>query len=119
MTRIQEMYLKIPAFKCKEGCYECCDNMIQFAKEERARMPKADWNESLCPYLCDTDKGKCCGIYENRGFICRIYGSSELFPCPHGFAPEKPLSEEETRKLFAEYVKIKDEQEKLSASENQ
>jgi len=104
---IKDFYDKIPSFKCIEGCTECCDNMIQFAPEELKRLPKHEWKERQCPFL--TEKG--CSVYENRGFICRIYGSSELLPCPHGCKPEKPLTEEETRKMFAEFVRIKKEQE--------
>ena len=107
LTEIQKLYEKIPSFTCKEDCMECCDNQIQFAPEELARMPKVDWPDSWCPHL----KNNRCSIYECRGFICRIYGSSELFPCPHGYGPEKPLTEAETRALFKEYVRIKTEQE--------
>lgn len=107
LTEIQKLYEKIPSFTCKEDCMECCDNQIQFAPEELERMPKVDWPDSWCPHL----KNNRCSIYQCRGFICRIYGSSELFPCPHGYGPEKPLTAEETRALFREYVRIKTEQE--------
>ena len=114
---IKELYDKIPSFHCIEGCVECCDNMIQFAPEEIKRLPEIHWVERQCPFLCE----KGCSVYENRGFICRIYGSSELLPCPHGCKPEKPLTETETRAMFAEFVRLKtkqEEEEKNSSGSN-
>lgn len=113
LTEIQKLYKQIPSFECIEGCVECCDNQIQFSPEEKARLPEAEWPGSWCPYL---KEGRC-SVYKYRGFICRIYGSSELFPCPHGCGPEKPLTVEETRRLFKEYVRIKDAQEETGGDE--
>lgn len=110
MTDIQKLYERIPTFLCNEGCTDCCDNQVQFAEEELMRIPKVEWNDSLCPYLRDNK----CSVYACRGFICRIYGASELFPCPHGCGPETLLPESETLALFREYVRIKTEQERLS-----
>ena len=35
----------------------------------------------VCPYL--TDKGRC-SIYDLRPLICRMFGTVEGMPCPHG-----------------------------------
>jgi hypothetical protein len=113
-TPIQELYDKIPSFTCREGCYDCCDNQIQFAPEEEARVGGFNYTERLCPHV---KEGRC-SVHQNRAFICRIYGSSEIMPCPHGYGPEKPLTAEETRALFREYVRIKTEQEKSLETEN-
>lgn len=105
-TPIQKLYDKIPSFQCKEGCYECCDNQIQFAPEEEERAGGFCYTERLCPHVKD---GRC-SVHENRAFICRIYGSSVLMPCPYGCGPENPLSEEETRALLHEYLVLREEQ---------
>lgn len=108
ITKIQELYEKIPSFECIKGCYECCDNQIQYAKEEEIRAGGFDYKGSrLCPHI----KDGCCSVYENRAFICRIYGASEMMPCPHGCRPERLLTEEETKALFKEYLRLRKEQE--------
>ncbi len=106
-TPIQELYDKIPSFFCREGCYDCCDNHIQFAPEEEARVGGFNYTERLCPHVKD---GRC-SVHQNRAFICRIYGSSEIMPCPHGYGPEKPLTKEETYALLREYLRLMREQE--------
>lgn len=106
-TAIQKLYDKIPSFRCKEGCVACCDNHIQFAPEEEKRAGGFEYTERMCPHIKDGG----CSVYENRAFICRIYGASEIMPCPYGCKPENPLTEEETRALLREYLALKKEQE--------
>lgn len=106
-TPIQKLYDKIPSFKCKDGCFDCCDNQIQFAPEEEKRAGGFCYTERLCPHIKDNR----CSVYLDRAFICRIYGASEIMPCPHGYKPNNPLNEEETYSLLREYLKLKKEQE--------
>ena len=106
-TEIQKLYDKIPSFSCKKGCVDCCDNYIQFAPEEEERAGGFPYTERMCPHIKDGG----CSVYPDRAFICRIYGASEIMPCPHGYAPEKPLTETETRALLREYLALKKEQE--------
>ena len=106
-TPIQKLYDKIPTFRCKEGCTKCCDNWIQFAPEEEARCGGFEFCGEKCPKLTDTG----CSVYEDRPFICRLFASGTPLPCPYGYGPENPLSEEETRALLREYLKLKREQE--------
>jgi len=108
MTEIQRLYLKIPASRCKDGCFECCTNIVQFAKEEAERAGEYKY-DGVCPFL---DENKKCGVYQNRPLVCRIYGASEIMRC-EDCAPERYLNEEETRAIIKEYAKIKDMQDKL------
>ena len=107
MTEIQKLYLKIPKSHCKNGCFECCTNSVQFAKEEMERAGDYKYN-GVCSFL---DENKKCGVYENRPLVCRIYGASEIMIC-EDCEPEKYLSEEETRDIIRKYIKIKDAQER-------
>lgn len=107
-TELQKLYDEIPSFECKEGCTDCCKNIIQFAPEEIDRLVIKPGCSEPCPNRLE---GKCLS-YETRGFICRIFGASELFPCIYGYGPEKPLSAEKTKMLFKKFVEIKDAQEK-------
>ena len=107
-TAIQKLYEKIPSFRCKEGCTRCCDNWVQFAPEEEKRCGGFDFSSPVCPKLID---GKGCSVYEDRPLICRLFASCEPMPCPYGYAPENPLSAEETKAILKEYLKLKKEQE--------
>ena len=106
-TPIQLLYDKIPSFRCKEGCVRCCDNWIQFAPEEELRCDGFDFTGEICPKLGNAG----CTVYENRPLICRLFASSELMPCPYGYGPKTPLSEEETKSILKEYLKLRKEQE--------
>ena len=105
LTKIQEIYEMIPKSKCKEGCADCCNDMIQVAPEENKRMGGYEWL-GKCNFLKDNR----CSIYDNRAFICRLYGTSEILRCENCI-PERYLTESETKKLVSEYVKIKNQQE--------
>ena len=108
MTDIQSLYLRIPGSRCKDGCFECCTNSVQFAKEEAERAGEYKYN-GICPFL---DENKKCGVYENRPLVCRIYGASEIMVC-EDCEPESWLNEEETRAIIKEYARIKDMQDKI------
>ena len=111
ITEIQKLYLLLPKSRCKDGCYECCTNIVQFAKEEEERAGEYKYN-GVCAFL---DANRKCGVYENRPLVCRIYGSSEIMKCGD-CEPERYLSEDETRRIIKEYVKIKDMQDKQDKS---
>ncbi|MBP3300598.1 MAG: YkgJ family cysteine cluster protein [Clostridia bacterium] len=114
-TPIQKLYEKIPSFSCKEGCTRCCDNWVQCAPEEEARCGKFEFTDRLCPKL-KGDEG--CSVYEDRPFICRLFGSAENLPCPYGYGPEKPLTKEEASALLREYLKQKRKQEEALHGKN-
>ncbi|MGI6202202.1 MAG: YkgJ family cysteine cluster protein [Eubacteriales bacterium] len=102
MREIRELYKRIPASKCKDGCDRCCHNIIQFTPSEEAMMGGYRW-DGQCPHL---KEGKC-AVYDNRPLVCRIYGTSELFQCKD-CTPERLLSEEETLEIMREYNRIRD-----------
>ncbi|MCL6262344.1 YkgJ family cysteine cluster protein [Craterilacuibacter sp. RT1T] len=80
----------IPAFACIPGCHDCC-GPVTTSSEEMARLPRksaAEHEAALtalsCPHL--GDKG--CQVYGERPLICRLFGTTESLPCPHGRRPE-------------------------------
>lgn len=115
-TPIQKLYEKIPSFRCKEGCTRCCDNWIQFAPEEELRCGGFAFDSPLCPKL---KEGEGCTVYANRPLICRLFASSVLMPCPYGYGPEELLTEEETKTILKEYLKLKQEQEEAYGKSDQ
>ena len=100
MTEIKKLYESIPKSTCKEGCSKCCKDMIQVTKEESENMGGYKW-VGQCIFLVENR----CSIHENRAFICRLFGTSELMKC-QDCIPERFLSEKETKDLINKYVKL-------------
>lgn len=97
---LEEIYESIPDSVCREGCFKCCTNQIQFTPSEKVRMGGYE-NNGICSHVKD---GRC-SIHPRRPFICRLYGTSEDLTC-EGCTPERLLTREETDALVHEYVRI-------------
>ena len=86
--------------------------MIQFTPGELKLMKGYEY-DGVCSHLKD---GKC-SVYENRPFVCRIYGTSVLFKC-EDCVPERFLGEEETSALVHQYIQLKKKEESEENVEN-
>lgn len=62
---------------------------------------------------CGHLRGGICTVYENRPFVCRLYGASELLIC-EDCTPDRYLTAEETRLLVHRYAELCAEQEKAA-----
>lgn len=116
LTKIDALLDKLPTFKCKEGCFDCC-GPVELSRLEYQRCVQASGRTAedirrqmqdnikqgtyLCPLL-DVETGKCT-VYEVRPTICRLFGvvRQELV-CPHGYAPEDSvmLSNQQAREIL-------------------
>ena len=95
---LDEIRSRIPRFKCKEGCHDCC-GPVPFSKEEWDRInDKREATSLTCPYL----GAKGCDIYEERPIMCRLFGVVEDLLCPHGCRPVGFLSRSQARKIMGE-----------------
>ena len=65
-----------------------------------------------CDYLVDSK----CSIYNDRPFMCRLYGATTdaAIACPHGCAPNKPLSAKQAAILRDKYKKLVGDNPRLS-----
>ena len=108
---MKDLYDKIPPSQCKEGCFACCVQMIQYTPSEYRAMGSYDYN-GICPHL-DTENARC-KVYNARPLVCRLYGTSELLRCEDCTA-ERFLDEEETRAILREYLKRKKQEESTSS----
>ncbi len=84
-------------FKCKAGCQsECCGNVPvpkTIIKQHRNKIHRKYKKEVLDngDIYPITSDGKCifldhrfqCGIYKERPFVCRIYGTIKELQCPY------------------------------------
>lgn len=105
---------KIPKFKCKEGCSDCCIDKVLECKidPDGGLLVNGPWHR-IGKFGTVEQFGKCvrassvgCSIYKDRGFLCRLYGASEALPdCPHGYGASKKLTIEETKEIVRQFDK--------------
>lgn len=100
---LQDLYKKIPSFKCNEGCVDCCGIVPWAGIEWEKVKDKREHTMTTCPYAVN---GKGCEIYENRPFVCRMFGTEDRVPCPHHYRPDQLLTDEKAKELIATYKKI-------------
>jgi len=79
------------------------------SEELNASPELTQWAKNLgaclkCPYVIEHGGG--CAIYDNRPFLCRLFGTIPSMPCPHGAGPEKMLSVADERDLMRSYHKL-------------
>ena len=81
IARLRE---RIPTFKCKPGCHDCC-GPVTASSEEMLRLPvKSDVEELNCVHLGPNG----CEVYEERPLICRLFGTTPKMACPNDCGPE-------------------------------
>lgn len=120
MSALTDLYRKIPAMKCKAGCTDCCGPVPSSAAERRVAPKLLALDEAVhvavsggcldCAYAIAGS----CAIYENRPFMCRLFGTApedELLRCPHGCAPDEPLTAQQAARLTGEYVRLMQEEQ--------
>ncbi|GLK69209.1 hypothetical protein GCM10008179_28470 [Hansschlegelia plantiphila] len=106
---LSRLYAKIPTFTCVEGCTECCGPVVA-GPVERERAPLL--HESVAAAVaggcasCPYGAAGSCEVYDDRPFICRLYGTVEDLRCPHGRRPDRLFTSAQGRALVAEYRSI-------------
>lgn len=91
--KIDQLRLQIPRFDCVPGCHDCC-GPVTASSEEMARLPvksAAAHDAALDELNCVHLGAQGCEVYEQRPLICRLFGTSQSLPCPHGRGPETPV----------------------------
>lgn len=115
--RLERLYREIPTFDCIEGCTDCCGPVPASASE----MKKAPLligaieraNATGCTDCAYERTTGGCAIYDNRPFMCRLFGATSDFrlTCPHGRGPKKPIPPARAAALTDEYLRIIREEE--------
>lgn len=99
--KYKELYAEIPKMKCN-NCHECC-GLVPFSDWELSQIDKPKpYTDINCPYLSILG----CTIYENRPFMCRLFGTVEDLQCPYGCKPDKMLSAEKGLELTFKYQEL-------------
>jgi uncharacterized protein len=108
-TALEALYGRVPSIQCRGLCQDSCEPVGGLASRlENKRVltlygkgPRR--TDGRCNRL--TPDGKC-SVYEHRPLICRMWGTTEQMTCPHGCRPERVLSFDEARDLWAESIAI-------------
>ena len=108
-AQLAALYAQVPDIDCTGKCATQCSSFPIPRIEKRIIRratgvdlgPKAgDPRTSVCPLLTPDRR---CGAHDVRPLICRIWGATALFPCPHGCRPTTPpLTMGETYRLLAD-----------------
>ncbi len=114
MTAIEDLWAQVPDAHCRGLCQDSCAN-IAASLTERERIWQATGvalpdpfeggrhQTGTCPLLVD---GRC-SVREIRPLICRMYGSVQGMPCPHGCAPTFGLMPDTAaRELLAQSFEV-------------
>jgi uncharacterized protein len=115
------LYARIPSVDCIPGCTDCC-GPIPLSKDEAplfGPFPLAQVDAEFAIATtpdCPNSRGHNCRIYNDRPFICRIFGTVEASDalgsserrliCPHGRKPKKPLTQKQAAEMTREYFEI-------------
>jgi hypothetical protein len=107
---IEDLYAKIPKFKCIPNCHDCC-GPVPIVPEEALKL-QLNVKSQTIPFnignlKCDYESNKGCKIYDNRPFLCRLYGTVSSLKCTKGGKPERILTEAEESELLNDYFKLK------------
>lgn len=132
-SELDAIYDSLPRLDCQKKCQECCGPLlvpkIEWQRIEEAgkfvplasleRVELHTWfkfmgkhnlvamqpDENMSCRLLMPISGRCT-VYPIRPLICRIWGCVKWMRCPHGCLPERWMSQEEVKDLFARVLAI-------------
>jgi uncharacterized protein len=119
LKNLYDLIDQMPKFECIPGCTDCC-GPVPSSREEIRRAPMlANALDRLQTLVDEEVLGWCatcdyarpghgCAIYEDRPFVCRLFGVSEdpKLTCVHGRGSSKKFTIEQTHLLVNRYLKI-------------
>lgn len=99
------IYAAVPPINCQGLCGASCGPLI-IDPPERAHITAATGRhlpdlQPVCPLLDLSPLGQPrCTIYPHRPLLCRLWGTVESMPCPHGCQPDHYLTDEQGHVLL-------------------
>ena len=108
-TEHRRQYKKIPKFKCVTGCNGCC-GPVPVTEYEAKRLgidgPLTPTKKGTFECVFSSEKG--CTQYNNRPFLCRLFGTSTdiHLTCPRGGKPKSSLSKIDCDFLTKNYMSL-------------
>lgn len=106
MSKLTSLYKKVPDFKCIKGCFECCGPVPICDEEAKILNLSSHMTPSSCfDNICSYASISGCKIYNNRPFLCRLFGVVEKMKCPK-VQHDRFISQKEEKKLMKIYKKL-------------
>lgn len=101
LQTLEDVYAAIPSVECQGLCSEGCGVIPLFPVEERNMLEKCGKLPAPTSGMtCSALRENRCTVYENRPFVCRIWGAVERMRCPFGCKVERILTEAEVKQLM-------------------
>jgi hypothetical protein len=95
VVRLELLYAELPPLPCLGLCANSCNAHVDASQAERRRIAAlgvdldAPTDDDVCPALTRTAVGALrCAVHEVRPMVCRLWGTAEALPCPHGCRPQ-------------------------------
>jgi uncharacterized protein len=119
LKKLYDLIDLMPKFQCIKGCTDCCGPVPASREETRKAPMLANAVDRLSTLVEEQVLGWCatcdyalpghgCAIYQDRPFICRLFGYSEepKLTCVHGRGSSKKFTIQQTKDLVGRYLKI-------------
>ncbi len=96
LEALDALYAALPTILCKKQCQASC-GVIVMTRVEWLRLQRymGYRPKDKCTLVCPLLRRGCCSVYPVRPLICRLWGVSELMPCPWGCIPERWVTDAE------------------------
>ena len=107
--KLEEIYSRIAALKCKRKCQEACGPILMESvewKRLKSAGPVPDLRDMNCPLLQGSD----CSRYGLRPAICRLWGVVKAMRCPHGCKPKRWMTDAEAHGILRQVRELSDGQ---------
>lgn len=103
---LEKLYGAVPAFKCVEGCTDCCGPVFTTKTEaEKLGIEVGTLTNKPGEAKCRFAGESGCSVHNDRPLMCRIFGATDIdeLVCPHGRKPGKTLKKGQTIELISKY----------------
>jgi hypothetical protein len=105
MSKLTSLYKKVPELKCIPGCFECCGPVPVCDEEARILKLSSNLTPTSFNHTCSYASSLGCKIYNDRPFLCRLFGVVEKMKCPK-VKPDRVLTQKEEKKLMKIFKKL-------------
>jgi len=113
MPEFMALATKIPRFRCKPGCTDCCGkkwNVFILATRPVCTTDDFEFRieKETRPdiYICAA--GGHCAVYSGRSLFCRLFGTVAGWECPYGYGPSKLLTKKDALPIIQAIIRSED-----------
>jgi len=114
--RLDALYAKVKKTHCTKGCTKCCGPVPMMGVEAKRLGLKQNYTKWDKDFRCQFASEDGCSVYENRPFVCRVFGTDTTSPisCPINKHLPVPHTEDDIIALMKEYMNLIIEEDEMS-----